>query len=74
MQNELIKQSIADAKALRQSAYELAKEQIAETFGPRVQEMIKLKLSEVEDESMEEAKKHDEESVDEAKHDEDSMK
>jgi hypothetical protein len=71
MQNDLIKQSIADAKALRQSAYELAKEQIAETFGPRVQEMIKLKLSEVEDESMEEAKSHDDEdSMKEAKHDE----
>lgn len=54
MQNDLIKQSIADAKALKQSAYELAKEQIAETFGPRVQEMIRLKLSEVEDETLKE--------------------
>jgi len=73
MQNELIKQAIADAKALRQSAYELAKEQIAETFGPRVQEMIKLKLSEMDDDSIEEAK-HDDESVDEAKHDKEEPK
>lgn len=62
MANELIKQAIADAKALRQSAYELAKEQIAETFGPRVQEMIRLKLSEMEDtESLPEEKKMEEE-------------
>lgn len=71
MQNDLIKQAIADAKALRQSAYELAKEQIAETFGPRVQEMIKLKLSEMDDESLAfEAKDKEEKPVDEAKHDE----
>lgn len=61
MSNDLIKQAIADAKALRQSAYELAKEQIAETFGPRVQEMIRLKLSEIEDDSMEEVKDMEEE-------------
>ena len=71
MQNELIKQAIADAKALRQSAYELAKEQIAETFGPRVQEMIRLKLSEMDDdETMAEEKDKEEKSVEEAKHDE----
>jgi len=70
MQNDLIKQSIADAKALRQSAYELAKEQIAESFGPRVQEMIRLKLSEMEDESVYEAK---EDELDEAKHEDDEL-
>lgn len=68
MQNELIKQAIADAKALRQSAYELAKEQIAETFGPRVQEMIRLKLSEMDDESLAEEKDKEEKPVGEAKH------
>lgn len=70
MQNDLIKQSIADAKALRQSAYELAKEQIAESFGPRVQEMIRLKLSEMEDESVDEAK---EKELDEMKDKEDEL-
>lgn len=69
MHTDLIKQSIADAKALRQSAYELAKEQIAESFGPRVQEMIKLKLSEMEDD-LDEAK---EDELDEMKHKEDEL-
>lgn len=61
--SSLFKQAIAEAKALRQSAYELAKEQIAETFGPRVQEMIRLKLSEMEEEPVVEAKDEEEKKV-----------
>lgn len=71
--SSLFKQAIAEAKALRQSAYELAKEQIAETFGPRVQEMIRLKLSEMEEEPVVEAKDEEEKKVMETVDQEDSV-
>jgi hypothetical protein len=54
MKSNLIEQAIADAKALRESAYELAKDQIAETFGPKVQELIRHKLAEMDEDPMEE--------------------
>ena len=58
---ELYKQAILDAKAVRETALAAARESLAEAFEPRIKEMMRLKLTEdMEEESadMEEAK-HD---------------
>lgn len=76
--NELYKQAIADAKSLKEITIEKAKQQIAETFTPKIQEMFRLKVNELEEEMEEEGKnmdhgKHMEEenySIDEATLDE----
>ena len=57
---ELYKQAILDAKAVRETAMAAAKESLAEAFEPRIKEMLRLKLSEEleeakEEETMEEA-------------------
>jgi hypothetical protein len=60
---ELYKQAILDAKAVRETALAAARETLAEAFEPRLKEMVRLSLSE---DDMEEAKsteardKHDE--------------
>jgi len=51
---ELYKQAIADAKQLKDISMAQAKEAIAEAFNPKIQEMFRLKLSELEDDSLEE--------------------
>ena len=43
---ELYKQAILDAKAVRESALANAKSVLSETFEPRIKEMMRLKLSE----------------------------
>jgi hypothetical protein len=76
--NELYKQAIADAKSLKEITIEKAKQQIAETFTPKIQEMFRLKVNELEEEMEQEGKnmdhgKHMEEenySIDEATLDE----
>ncbi len=45
---ELYKQAIADAKKLKDISMAQAKEAIAEAFNPKIQEMFRLKLSELE--------------------------
>jgi hypothetical protein len=45
---ELYKQAIADAKQLKDISMAQAKEAIAEAFNPKIQEMFRLKLSELE--------------------------
>ena len=57
---ELYKQAIADAKKLKDISMAQAKEAIAEAFNPRIQEMFRLKLSELEEESEEDAHKVEE--------------
>lgn len=47
---DLFEQAIADAKALKEISLANAKQQIEETFAPKIQEMFRLKLSEMEDE------------------------
>jgi hypothetical protein len=47
---ELYKQAILDAKAVRESALANAKSVLSETFEPRIKEMMRLKLSEELDE------------------------
>jgi hypothetical protein len=57
---ELYKQAIADAKKLKDISMAQAKEAIAEAFNPRIQEMFRLKLSELEEESEEDTHKVEE--------------
>ena len=64
---ELYKQAIADAKNLKDISMAQAKEAIAEAFNPKIQEMFRLKLSELEqddlkeeDDNMEEGQEHGE--------------
>ncbi len=52
--NELYKQAIADAKQLKDITIEKAKHQIAEAFTPKIQEMFRLKVNELEEEMEEE--------------------
>lgn len=52
---ELYKQAIADAKNLKDISMAQAKEAIAEAFNPKIQEMFRLKLSELEEDNLEEA-------------------
>jgi hypothetical protein len=49
---ELYKQAILDAKAVRETAMAAAKESLAEAFEPRIKEMLRLKLSEEMEESV----------------------
>jgi hypothetical protein len=71
---DMYKQAILDAKAVRASAMANAKATLQEAFEPKIQEMIRLKLSEeLEDEAeMQEfdEMKHHEEEMDEAKKEE----
>ena len=51
---ELYKQAILDAKAVRETALAAARETLAEAFEPRLKEMVRLSLSE-DDDTMDEA-------------------
>lgn len=55
MENEMYRQAIIDAKALRASAIANAKASLQEAFEPKIQEMLRMKLSEEFDESFEES-------------------
>lgn len=62
---ELYKQAILDAKAVRETALAAARETLAEAFEPKLKEMVRLSLSEdYQEESVEEAKMDMEESAD----------
>ena len=67
--DDLLKEAIADAKAVRETALENAKIALEEAFTPRLQSMLSKKIqSEME---VEEGEHEDEEDVDERMHDED---
>ena len=67
--DDLLKEAIADAKAVRETALENAKIALEEAFTPRLQSMLSKKIqSEIE---VDEAEHEDEEDVDERMHDED---
>lgn len=51
---ELYKQAILDAKAVRETAMAAAKESLAEAFEPRIKEMLRLKLAEELEEGVDE--------------------
>jgi hypothetical protein len=46
--SELFRQAIAEAKELKDISMAQAKQQIAEAFAPRIQEMFKAKVEEME--------------------------
>ena len=71
---DLLKEAIADAKAVRETALAQAKLALEEAFTPRLQSMFAAKLQEMEDDEMKEAEDKMEEAkdkmVDEAEVDE----
>jgi len=58
---ELFKQAIADAKAVRDAAVANAKAALEETFTPKIMSMLSAKLNELEEEGLEEKKEVEEE-------------
>lgn len=56
MKNDLYHQAILDAKAVRAGAIANAKAMLQEAFEPKIQEMLRLKLSEELEEDLEETK------------------
>ena len=72
--DDLLKEAIADAKAVRETALENAKIALEEAFTPRLQSMLSKKIqSEIE---VEEGEHEDDEDVDERMHgdEEDDMR
>ena len=69
---DLLKEAIADAKAVRETALAQAKLALEEAFTPRLQSMFSAKLQEMYDEDLDEAEEIDEAKdkmdMDEAKH------
>lgn len=63
---ELYKQAILDAKAVRETALAAAKESLSEAFEPRIMEMMRLKLTEELDENMDEIDEAAEEKMEES--------
>ena len=74
---DLLKEAIADAKAVKEMAISNAKAALEEAFTPKLKSMLEKKLTEMEDEDekkMEEAKMHDsEKEMKEEMHDDDTM-
>jgi hypothetical protein len=68
MAKDILKEAIADAKAVREVALANAKAALEEAFTPKLQSMLSAKLSEELDEDM-----YDEDDMDEGMHDEDDM-
>ncbi len=72
MKNEMYRQAILDAKALRDSAIANAKASLQEAFEPKIQEMLRLKLSEELEEEAEIEEGYNEDGMEEGYH-EDGM-
>ena len=65
--DDLLKEAIADAKAVRETALENAKMALEEAFTPRLQNMLSQKIqNEIEDEDDMEERDMDEEDMEEA--------
>jgi len=62
---DLFKEAIADAKAIRETALANAKVALEEALAPRLQSMLAAKLQEMEGEDLEEAKDEDDEKMEE---------
>ena len=58
--SKLLKEAIADAKALKETAIANAKAALEEAFEPRLKSMLSAKLQEMEDEDLDEAVEMDE--------------
>ena len=63
MNRNFLKEAIADAKTVKESAIANAKIALEEAFAPRIQSMLSAKLEEMDKEEMDEV----EDKVDEAK-------
>jgi len=73
---DLLKEAIADAKAVKEIAITNAKAALEEAFTPHLMSMFEKKLAEMEgdeDEHMEEAKMHDEKEMKEEMHDDETV-
>jgi len=73
---DLLKEAIADAKAVKEMAISNAKAALEEAFTPQLKSMLEKKLTEMDEEDdkeMEEAKMHDEEKMEEKMHDDETM-
>ena len=69
--SDLLKEAIADAKAVRETALENAKAALEEAFTPQIKSMLSAKLSETEDDEAEEgAHEDDEVEAEEGEHEE----
>tara|TARA_R100000479_G_scaffold149306_1_gene84838 strand:- start:570 stop:1328 length:759 start_codon:yes stop_codon:yes gene_type:complete len=75
MSKDLLKDAIADAKALRETAIANAKLALEEAFTPKIESMLSDQIAEVyhEDEEVEEMEVDDEEELVEAKHDDEEL-
>ena len=68
---DILKEAIADAKAVRETALENAKMALEEAFTPQLKSMLSAKLKEEEDDDKEEGYHEDDEPVaDEGEHEE----
>jgi len=68
--DNLLKEAIADAKAVRETALENAKMALEEAFTPKLQSMLSKKIQmEMDDEDKVDEGEHDDEKVDEAEED-----
>jgi hypothetical protein len=69
---DILKEAIADAKAVRETALENAKMALEEAFTPQIKSMLSAKLKEEEDDETEEGtyEGHDDEEAEEGMHDE----
>ena len=69
---DLLKEAIADAKTIKETAIANAKVALEETFAPQLRSMLSAKLEEMEKEDMEEGydEKMDEAQIEEAKEEE----
>lgn len=72
---DLLKEAIADAKAVKEMAIANAKTALEEAFTPRLKEMMSKKIQQMDEEdNMEEEMKYEEDSMEEAMYDEDDSK
>ena len=71
MNRNFLKEAIADAKTVKESAIANAKIALEEAFAPRIQSMLSAKLEEMDKEEMDEEMKKEDDKVKEAKHSDD---
>ena len=67
--SDLLKEAIADAKAVRETALQNAKAALEEAFTPQIKSMLSAKLSETEDDDTEEGA-HEDDETEEGEHEE----
>ena len=67
MNRNFLKEAIADAKTVKESAIANAKIALEEAFAPRIQSMLSAKLEEMDKEEMDEEMKKEDDKVKEAK-------